>query len=75
MVTAVEELPDAWKRPLCGFADAPYRLMTRGGDLAAPLPAEDGVDWNAGPFRDGSKRRSRRATGSASGDIAAAKQS
>jgi hypothetical protein len=72
MVTAVEELPDARKRPLCGFADAPYRLMTRGGDLAAPLPPEDGVDWNAGPFRDGSKRRSRRATGSAWGNIVAA---
>jgi hypothetical protein len=74
MVTAVEELPDARKRPLCGFADPPYRLMTRGGDLAAPLPPEDGVDWNACPFRDGSQRRSRRATGSARGDIGAAMQ-
>jgi hypothetical protein len=74
MVTAVEELPDARKRPLCGFADAPYRLMTRGGDLVAPLAPEDGVDWNACPFRDGSKRRSRRPTGSAWGDIAAAMQ-
>jgi hypothetical protein len=73
MVTAAEELPDARKRPLCGFADA-HRLMTRGGDLAAPLPPEDGVDWNACLFRDGSQRRSRRATGSAWGDIGAAMQ-